>query len=454
VRNQLTERVVYGVPYEWYCDVGSRLEARWAGRAAPLHLNLTARFFIALLILPVAAASAAPDRKPPRIVTVALQDTDRDFRADHVRLTYSERIRHARDADGKYPFTIAGYRIRSVGAASGRGIVITLVEKLAPDPAAKPAVRYRRTTSKPVRDRAGNQATRQAFARTRAHGNVPPLSSLPLPPRPPPPPPPPPALSGENLALGRPATSSSDESSTLSPAKAVDGSSMTRWGSQFIDNQWWQVDLQAVKTVTRVRVNWETAYASVYKIQTSLDGINYSDQATVMGFSPGLRTTDFPPVAARYVRILGVLRATGYGISFWEAEVYAVAGGNLALGKTANATSTYDPTFSPQQAVDGSSTTRWSSQFIDNQSWEVYLELPRTITRVRVDWEAAYASLYKIQTSLDGGNYSDQATVAISSPGLKTTDFPPVSALWVRILGVTRATIYGISFWEAEVFGP
>jgi hypothetical protein len=83
----------------------------------------------ALLVLALAAASsstAGRDRQPSRIVAAALQDANHDSRADRLRLTYSEQIKHLRDADGAYPFKIAGYRIRSVGASAGKVIVISL----------------------------------------------------------------------------------------------------------------------------------------------------------------------------------------------------------------------------------------------------------------------------------------------------------------------------------------
>ncbi len=48
----------------------------------------------------VLVPTAAPDRKPPRIVAAAMVDLNGNARADRVRLTYSERIRHVRDHDG------------------------------------------------------------------------------------------------------------------------------------------------------------------------------------------------------------------------------------------------------------------------------------------------------------------------------------------------------------------
>jgi hypothetical protein len=133
-----------------------------------------------LAALFVVASSAALAPKPPRIVSAVMQDSDRDARADSVRLTYSVRVRHVRDRDGRYPFSVAGYRIRSVGAASGRALVIALVEHAQPDPRARPALSYRRTRLQPVRGLTGVQAATQLYRSPRPHGH-------PVPAEPPPP---------------------------------------------------------------------------------------------------------------------------------------------------------------------------------------------------------------------------------------------------------------------------
>ncbi len=155
-----------------------------------MSVRLLPASVVVLLIVSclVAAAAAAPDRRAPRIAAAVMVDTDRDARADAARLTYSERVRHAADRDGKYPFAVAGYRIRAVGAARGKTMLLLLVEPAEPDPAARPLIRYRRTARQPVSDLARNQALAQGFRGTRGHGNTPPP-----PPPPPPSPPPPPA---------------------------------------------------------------------------------------------------------------------------------------------------------------------------------------------------------------------------------------------------------------------
>jgi hypothetical protein len=128
--------------------------------------------------------AAAPDRKPPRIVSAVMVDLNRNARADRMRLTYSERIRHSRDHDGKYTFAVTGYKVLAVGASTGRSLVVLLREHAAPDAKAHPAVRYRRTRSRPVRDVHGNQAVGQLFRATRAHNHLPPTPAPAPPPAP------------------------------------------------------------------------------------------------------------------------------------------------------------------------------------------------------------------------------------------------------------------------------
>lgn len=85
-----------------------------------------------------------------------------------------------------------------------------------------------------------------------------------------------------NLALQRPVTVSSTEAgSGLTPQAAVDGSSSTRWGSGFSDNQWIEVDLGSAKSINRVRLNWDSAYGKSYRIEVSNDRSTWATLAMV-----------------------------------------------------------------------------------------------------------------------------------------------------------------------------
>src|SRR5205085_9219943 len=71
-----------------------------------------------------------------------------------------------------------------------------------------------------------------------------------------------------NLALNKPATASSVEpGTTLTANLAVDGSTTTRWSSDYVDPSWIQVDLGSTQSIQRVVLRWEAAYGKAYQIQ-------------------------------------------------------------------------------------------------------------------------------------------------------------------------------------------
>ncbi|MEU8763861.1 discoidin domain-containing protein [Streptomyces sp. NPDC048659] len=124
------------------------------------------------------------------------------------------------------------------------------------------------------------------------------------------------------LSQGRSATASSTEAAGFEPGRAVDGSGTTRWASaEGADPQWLRVDLGAPAALSRVRLDWEAAHASAYRIQGSLDGTTWTDLYTTTAGDGG---TDDLTVSgtARYVRVQGTKRATAYGYSLWEMKVY------------------------------------------------------------------------------------------------------------------------------------
>jgi F5/8 type C domain/PKD domain len=124
-------------------------------------------------------------------------------------------------------------------------------------------------------------------------------------------------------ALNQNATASSHEQPPLyEPRFANDGDPTTRWSSDYADGQWWQVDLGSYYAVERVELNWEAAYASSYRIQASDDGLVFTTVASPTISAAGDHAHSFAPTRARYVRLLGVTRATPWGISLFDAEVY------------------------------------------------------------------------------------------------------------------------------------
>jgi len=126
-----------------------------------------------------------------------------------------------------------------------------------------------------------------------------------------------------NLALGKTATASTNETSEYLASYAVDGGAGTRWSSTFVDPSWIRIDLGASTTFNRVVLKWEAAYGRAFQIQTSNDGSTWATVATQTAASGGTQTLDFPAATARYVRMYGTARGTEWGYSLWEFEVYS-----------------------------------------------------------------------------------------------------------------------------------
>ncbi|GII21831.1 penicillin acylase family protein [Planosporangium mesophilum] len=125
-----------------------------------------------------------------------------------------------------------------------------------------------------------------------------------------------------NLAAGRPVNASSTQL-LFSTAAAVDSDRGTRWSSGWSDDQWIRVDLGGTQPVSRVVLRWEAAYAKGYRIEVSDDGGTWRPVWSTSAGDGGVDNDTFTATTARYVRMTGLKRATGYGYSLYEFEVYA-----------------------------------------------------------------------------------------------------------------------------------
>ncbi|WP_394436056.1 discoidin domain-containing protein [Streptomyces sp. SGAir0957] len=137
----------------------------------------------------------------------------------------------------------------------------------------------------------------------------------------------PPPVNGTNIALNRPATASSQQTSDYgdcpcTASQAVDGKNDTRWASDWSDPQWLQVDLGSRRSFKHVQLNWETSYAKAYTIQTSDDGQNWTTVRQVTDGNGGVDDFDVNGTG-RYVRVNGTARGTGYGYSLYEFGIYS-----------------------------------------------------------------------------------------------------------------------------------
>ncbi|WP_406447966.1 discoidin domain-containing protein [Streptomyces sp. NBC_00876] len=128
------------------------------------------------------------------------------------------------------------------------------------------------------------------------------------------------------LSQGKTVTASTQENYGTPATSAVDGDNGTRWSSAASDPQWIKVDLGSAASVSQIALKWETAYAKSYRIEFSTDNSTWSTAySTTTG--PGGNETLNVSGTARYVRLTGTTRATQYGYSLWEFQVFGTTGG-------------------------------------------------------------------------------------------------------------------------------
>jgi beta-glucanase (GH16 family) len=127
-------------------------------------------------------------------------------------------------------------------------------------------------------------------------------------------------------------------------------------------------------------------------------------------------------------------------------------GSNIAQGKPTTASSTENAGTPAANATDGNTGTRWSSAFSDPQWLQVDLGASHSISRVVLNWEAAYARAFQVQTSADGTTWTTISSTTTGTGGVQDLSVSG-SGRYVRMNGTQRATQYGYSLWEFQVYG-
>ncbi|MEW9553520.1 discoidin domain-containing protein [Nonomuraea sp. NPDC050783] len=277
----------------------------------------------------------------------------------------------------------------------------------------------------------------------------------------------PPALAADPLlSQGRPATASSTENATAFPASAaVDGDPGTRWSSAFSDPQWLQVDLGTTASITQVELAWEAAYATAFQLQVSADASTWTTVHTTTDGTGGVQTLTGLSGSGRYVRLLGTQRATQYGYSLWELKVYGTTGQSgeqrlLSYGKPGLASSfQHDGNCwecTPARAFDLDPASRWATSATTgwtDPGWiSVDLGATARISRVVLQWDPAYARSYQLQVSADASTWTTVYSTT-SGTGFKQTLDVTGTGRYVRMYATQRATPYGYSLWEFQVYG-
>lgn len=129
-----------------------------------------------------------------------------------------------------------------------------------------------------------------------------------------------------NLAqFGSAVASSSENDAALGPQFAIDSNLNTRWSSEFNDGETLTVDLENEFPIERVVIHWEGAYAEHFTLEASEDGVSWQQIYENTANEGGISDISGLDAHARYIRMTSVTRATPWGTSIYEIEVYEPA---------------------------------------------------------------------------------------------------------------------------------
>ncbi|MGD0745181.1 MAG: discoidin domain-containing protein [Verrucomicrobiota bacterium] len=132
-------------------------------------------------------------------------------------------------------------------------------------------------------------------------------------------------VTGGNIALGKPAIASSEESKRGNLVQnGNDGNLTTRWCASNGDlPQWWEVDLGNTATITNAQIIWErnTAYQYVIEVSSNRTDWTVVFDKTTNSIPTQANSNDFS-AEGRYVRIVITGLHAGFWASFYEFQVF------------------------------------------------------------------------------------------------------------------------------------
>ena len=110
----------------------------------------------------------------------------------------------------------------------------------------------------------------------------------------------------------------------------------------------------------------------------------------------------------------------------------------------------------PKALVDGDLTTRWSSDYASPQQIEIYLKEARKLDRLRIHWEQACATKYRLSVSSDGKDwkrvhlyFNDKVK---PEDRVDEVDLRGISAGMIRLELLSNVnTNWGYSIYEMEL---
>jgi hypothetical protein len=266
-------------------------------------------------------------------------------------------------------------------------------------------------------------------------------------------------------------SSSSEDEDNIKPAgSAIDNDATTEWSTDKV-GEYIQLDLGTTRSICEIKILWNDGDERSYNfiVSVSENGTVFKDvmRAVSSGNSSFPESYQFPDTKAKLVRLTMYGNSEDESASMKELSLngrdirkvgdqYIVCGPQAILDLSAGPSQSGDP---PYNAVDGDSTTAWSSlgvgSFIQSDLGSL-----KTICGVNIAWYDGEAKQYKFEISVskDGINFNQvyEGTSSGNSirPDLYT--LPDVNARYVKItvFGNDKNDWAGITGLSIQGFVP
>src|SRR4029079_6542715 len=258
---------------------------------------------------------------------------------------------------------------------------------------------------------------------------------------------------------GLTATASSTASGTTTGG-AFDGSATTRWSSVSGTSPKFHVHMQTSHTLTQLPLDAGSStsgnFVRSYTASVSSDGSAFTQVAAGTGTSRFV-VINFATQQARHIRINGT-NTTAFTWSIEEMNVNGQPTSSVTYPRAGWA-ATGSPNMSgnvPFNAIDGSTTTRWttSSAQASGLFFQVDMGTYRTFTQVTLDAGTTTNNFprgWQLQTSNDGTTFTT-VNSGTGTAALVTINVPAQTARFIKI-NLTTANANPWSIQELNVSG-
>lgn len=201
------------------------------------------------------------------------------------------------------------------------------------------------------------------------------------------------------------ATASAAQESIFPAAYVCDGRRDTRWSSPATDPQWVQIDMGRPATLCGMTILWETAFSIEYVVEVSEDGERWRKAFSTAAGDGNTDYIHFSPVVARFVRVTGLKRATGWGHSIWEIDLHGPS----------------------EQMTE--ETVRRNGRTVT--TIDLHRELP--LGGLRIEWGKSFAASLDYDVSTDGMTWTRLGELRDGTGGFDVLMHPVATARFLRL---------------------